>query len=166
MQPTPFFKEESGQTLVVAALCMTTLIAFLGLAVDVGQLRYRRRQMQVAADAAAIAGALEISSCGGATACSALTAAAQNALAENGFARSTLLTNCGPAAGSGLMLTVNNPPRILSNDPNRGKSTSVEVMLSQSQPTIFARVVGVTSVQVQVRAEAGQGSGGTVVIVE
>ena len=52
-------KEESGQVLVVAVLSMTALMGFMALATDVGMLFWNRRNMQIAADAAAIAGALD-----------------------------------------------------------------------------------------------------------
>jgi Flp pilus assembly protein TadG len=44
-------KGESGQTLIVIALCMTVLLGFIALAVDVGMLFQTWRNMQVAARA-------------------------------------------------------------------------------------------------------------------
>jgi uncharacterized membrane protein len=38
---------------------MVVLIAFLRLAIDVGQLRYQKQQLQMEADVAVIAGALQ-----------------------------------------------------------------------------------------------------------
>jgi Flp pilus assembly protein TadG len=52
--------EEQGQTLVMTVFCMAVLLGALGLAVDVGVLLHTRRQMQAAADAAAMAGATEL----------------------------------------------------------------------------------------------------------
>ncbi len=52
--------DENGQTLVFVALSMTLLLGFLGFATDVGTLFYAKRQIQTAADAAAIAGAAEL----------------------------------------------------------------------------------------------------------
>ena len=51
-------REEDGQTLVMTALCATVLIGFMGLAVDVGVLFHAKRNLQTAADDAAIAGRL------------------------------------------------------------------------------------------------------------
>ena len=48
---------EEGQTLVLTALCMTAMLGFLALAIDVGVLFRSKRCMQTAADAAAIAAA-------------------------------------------------------------------------------------------------------------
>ena len=49
--------EESGQTLVLAALMGVLLLGFMALALDVGLLFNARRKLQTAADAAATAGA-------------------------------------------------------------------------------------------------------------
>lgn len=52
--------ERDGQTLILVALSLIALLAFLALAVDVGHLYAERRSMQNAADAGALAGAREI----------------------------------------------------------------------------------------------------------
>ena len=51
--------DESGQMIVMLAVSLSTLLAFMGLAVDVGLLFHARRQVQTAADAAASAAALD-----------------------------------------------------------------------------------------------------------
>jgi uncharacterized membrane protein len=55
-------RDERGQALIVVALAFTCVLGFVGLAVDVGGLLHdkRERELQVAADAAAIAGALHL----------------------------------------------------------------------------------------------------------
>jgi uncharacterized membrane protein len=45
---------ESGQVMILTALCMTVLLGFLALAVDVALLFRARRNVQITADAAAI----------------------------------------------------------------------------------------------------------------
>lgn len=50
-------REEGGQALVMVALAMAALLAFLALAIDVGSVYAERRRMQNAADAGALAGA-------------------------------------------------------------------------------------------------------------
>ena len=65
-RPTPWrssmkwFRDESGQVLVMTFFCMAVLLGFLGLAIDVGVLFHARRNMQAVADAAAMAGATEM----------------------------------------------------------------------------------------------------------
>jgi|GEM_PF-4181923 len=53
-------RRESGQTLVIVALTITVLMLMAGLAVDVGMAYNERRNMQNAADAAALAGAQKL----------------------------------------------------------------------------------------------------------
>ena len=153
--------DESGQALVLAALGMVALLGFVALAVDVGQLRYAKRQLQMAADAAAIAAALEIVPCAGNTNCSIMTAAIQSSLTENGFPGSTLNTHCASPSGTGLQLTVNNGPCSLgSQDPNSGKTNYVEVVLQKTFPMYFARALGLSSMSISVRAEAALSDNG------
>ena len=74
-------KNERGQVLAFTALGLTLLMGFAGLAVDMGVLRYQRRLQQSAADAAAIAGANNLSF----PASGGVVAGAQDASARNGF---------------------------------------------------------------------------------
>ncbi|QHN02696.1 hypothetical protein FTO74_04405 [Granulicella sp. WH15] len=153
--------DESGQVIVVAALCLVVMIAFVGLAVDVGHVRYAKRNLQNAADAAALAAAMEVRVCGGTANCPAMQAAAQSALVENGYAGSLLLTNCSGLAGAALTLTLNNGPCALgASDPNTGKLSYAEVVVSQQLRTYFAKIVGFDNVPISARAEAAHGLGG------
>ena len=152
------FRDENGQTTVFTAICMLVLISFLGLTIDFGHLRQVRRQMQTAADAAAIAAGLEIRVCGAATNCSAMNTAAQNALAENGLTGSTVIDNCSGSAAGGLVVMINTPPCALgSGDPNAGRSGYVEVEVTQTVRTYFARIAGFDNVPVTARSEVRRG---------
>jgi Putative Flp pilus-assembly TadE/G-like len=132
--------QESGQTLVFVALGMVMIGAILGLAIDLGYMRYMKRRLQTAADSAAIAGAAEINY-------GDVTAAANADAASNGFTDGT----------NGVTVTVNNPPLA---GPNQGKPGYVEVLISRIQPTFFIRIVpgGTTNSTVQARAVAYLGS--------
>jgi Flp pilus assembly protein TadG len=156
-------KEESGQALVLTAIGMVAMLSFVGLAIDVGMIRYEKRHLQSAADAAALAAALETSACGGSSNCSAMQGAAKQALIENGYSASsiTVRTQCGTPATSGITLILNNGPCALgsaSRDPNYGNTQFVESVLVESQNTIFARLFGVSSMKLSSRSEAGGGS--------
>jgi Flp pilus assembly protein TadG len=50
-------RDESGQALIMVALCLTCIMGFVGFATDVGVLLHAKRNLQIAADAAALAGA-------------------------------------------------------------------------------------------------------------
>jgi Flp pilus assembly protein TadG len=149
-------REESGQALVVGVVSMLAVLPCVGLAIDVGQFRFEQQQMQAAVDAAALAGAIEVSACGGTANCSALQTAAQQALVENGFTGSTLKKQCA-SPGTGLTFTVNNGPCSLgstSGDPNYGNTSYVEAVLSGPVNTFFANLVGIHTILITVRAEA------------
>jgi hypothetical protein len=89
-----------------------------------------------------------------------MQAAAENALTENGFTATTVLTNCTGTAGAGVTLTVNNPPCAISSDPNKGKTNYAETMISEPVPTYFASLMGLHSVTITTRAEAARGLSG------
>jgi putative Flp pilus-assembly TadE/G-like protein len=130
---------EAGQALLIVALMLTVLIGVMGLAIDMGYLRYMKRKLQTAADAAALAGALDLSS---------YTTAADAASAENGFTDGQ----------NGVVVTPNNPPTT-AGDPHAGDPSYVEVFVSQPEPVQFARIFGVTSATLTTRAEAKITSG-------
>ena len=154
---------ESGQTLVLAALAMVVLVAFLGLSIDAGQMRVQKRRMQSAADAAALAGALESSHCNGSASCEAMRTAALDALVENGFTGAALLADCAAGTGARLELSLNNPPCANAHDPHLGNSAYVEAIVSEPQATTFARVLGISSVLLMARGEAALSGDGNCV---
>jgi Flp pilus assembly protein TadG len=151
------WRDESGQALVLGSVCILTLLGFAGLAIDVGQIRYQKRQMQAAVDAAAMAGAIEMSTCGSTSDCSAMTTASKAALAENGYTVQTPLTQCATNSSTSLTLWVNNGPCYMGSttaDPNYGSTKYVEAVLTGPVNTIFAGALGFKSMKVTVRAEA------------
>jgi Flp pilus assembly protein TadG len=152
--------DESGAILAITALCLVLFLSILGFGIDFGHLLFVKRSMQNAADAAALAAALEARSCSGTSNCTAMQSAAEDALTENGFTATTTLTNCTGSAGSGVTLTINTPPCAVSNDPNTGKSNYAEAIVSEPVPTYFASLMGLKSVTVTTRAEAAHGLGG------
>ncbi len=163
---TLLLKDRSGQSLVLIALSMTVILGMLGLAIDIGKLRYSKLQLQTAADAAALAAALEIPVCNGAPTCAAMRSAVQSAICENGFAIDAdgLPSGCTQAA-TGVKVTLNNGPAAMgSSDPHFGDLDYAEVIVSSSPGLIFAPAIGVNSVSVSARAEAAQTGGNTCVV--
>jgi Putative Flp pilus-assembly TadE/G-like len=153
-------KSEDGSILVMTALSLVAMIVILGFAIDVGHVRLVQRNLQRAADAAAVAAALEDRHCTNASDCSTMQSAAQSALTENGMTATSTLTNCSGTAGDGITMTLNDPPCEISTDPNQGKSNYAEVVLSQKVPAFFASMVGVPNFTVTARAEAARGTSG------
>jgi hypothetical protein len=127
---------EAGQTLVFVAFGMVIIGAILGLAIDMGYMRFLKRRIQTAADSAALAGAAEINY-------GDVAAAADADAASNGYTD----------GANGVTVTVNNPPL---SGPHQGVAGYVEVLISKSQPTFFIRIVpgGATNSTVQTRAVA------------
>jgi Flp pilus assembly protein TadG len=96
-------REETGQTLVLTALCGTVLIGFMGLVFDVGVLFRARRDVQTAADAAAVAAAMDYyynySVLGSTYALTHAQAAGKAAALLNGIPNSSVTVNCSPTSG-------------------------------------------------------------------
>jgi hypothetical protein len=152
-------KDERGGILVLTALSLTLLLSFLAIAIDVGNLYFTQRQVQTLADSAAMAAALEVSACGGTTNCSVIQTAATSALTEDGSSAPTLFQQCASASGTGLLLTINNPPCALgASDPNNGNANYVEVVVTETKPSFFAGFFGIRTAKISARAEAGLGS--------
>jgi Flp pilus assembly protein TadG len=149
---------ESAQTLVLTALCLTLLMGGMALAVDVGYLYYRQRQLQTAADSAAIAAGLELGSCGN-TVCPNMETAATAALKEDGITSSTptpTANQCTVPTSTGLAIIINVAPCVLGNsDPNNGNVHMAEVVLTEQVNTFFGGVLGIRTVNLVARAEAG-----------
>lgn len=131
------WKDESGQTIVMLALCMAVMLGFVALATDAGMLFHTKRQAQTAADAAAIA-AVQQSVYG-----DPVTAADMDA-SKNGF------TN----GKDGTTVTVGNPP---TDGPLAGKQGYIEVTVTRQEPTYFMRIFGRNSMNVTARAVATLG---------
>ena|ERR1019366_1006396 len=109
------WRDEEGQTIILGALCMTLLLGFMALSVDVGLMFHAKRVMKTAADCAATGGALEPNY-------GDVTAAAQNDAALNGFKNGT----------AGATVAANNPP--LSGS-FKGNKACVEVIVSSARAT-------------------------------
>jgi Flp pilus assembly protein TadG len=129
---------QAGQAFVSVALSLVVLTGIVGLAIDMGYLRYTKRRMQTAADGAAIAAASELN--GG-----DYNAAALNDSKANGFENgkdSVTVTAFPPAAPS----------------PFAGTPNYIEVQVQQDAPTFFMRIFGVDHATLSATAVARLGS--------
>jgi len=131
-----------GFVLITTVLALVVLLAFLGLAIDVGYVQFVKTRMQTAADAAAIGGAQEIRLSGA----SGAAAAAKADSALNGFTDGQ----------SGVTVAVYNPP---TSGYYTGDATAVEVVISQTVPAFFMELVGLASMAVRARAVSHLTSG-------
>jgi len=148
--------DERGNILVLTALCISVLLSCLAIAIDVGYIYITQRQLQMLADSAAMAGALEASACGSSN-CTVIQTAATTAVTEGGNPAPTVFLQCATASGTGLLLTINNGPCALgASDPNNLNVNYVEVVATRQQPTFFARLLGYSTFKISARAEAGK----------
>ena len=138
---------ERGQITVLTALCLVVLLGFVALAVDVGVLFRSKRNLQIVADAAATAGALDLYKTGSTT---SAVAAAENGISSNGLSSAAYTTTC-PNSGSGLQACVATPP---STGVHTG-SGYVEVQITQPRSTVFMSMFGMSNLNVTTRAVAG-----------
>ena len=127
--------DESGQTIIMAALVMPLLLGFVALAVDVGITFRAEREMQTAADAGAVAGAAEIDF-------GDVVTAARASSTLNGVTNGV----------NGATVAVNNPP---ASGAHAGDGNYVEVIVTKTQPTYFMNVFNRGSMTVLGRAVAG-----------
>lgn len=118
-------RDERGQVLVMTMACMGILLGALGLAVDVGLLFHARRNMQTAADAAAMAGATELYYNGATNVTAKADAAAKANGVDNTVTGNNVIVTPSPTLPGGYSCT-----------------SCVQVQLSTPNPTIFMAAMG------------------------
>jgi hypothetical protein len=122
-------RDESGQVLLISAIFLLVLLAIAGAVVDVGSWYYQHRKLQATADAAALAGAQGL---------------------VNGTAVS-LAVQYGDRNGGG----------VTSDDVTlfgtKVANDSIKVVAHKTEPSVFMKVFGVSSVDVKARATARAG---------
>ena len=134
-RPARLWSDESGAVLVTLALAVTALLGLLSVAVEVGSWYVVRRNLQSAADAAALAGALEHAR----STPGRVTDAATREAVRNGAAAGTdtILVNSPPASGA------------FSGDPQ-----AVEAIITHRQGRLFTALFGSGEVPITTRSVA------------
>jgi hypothetical protein len=126
-----------GAILVLAGVSTVLLISILALALDVGALQQQKRMAQTAADAGALAGAIEIWR----NRVDSVEESAASETKRNGFEH---LVN-------GNIVTVTYPA---TNAPYAGPNF-VHVAVERTVPTAFAKIFGYNSTVIHTEATAG-----------
>jgi len=124
-----------GSVVLLVALSLPVLISFAGLAVDVGLLWTVKRQMQTAADAAAVAAATAL----------------RNGQSHELAAKELSSLNGFTDGAQGVTVTANHPPAI---GRYAGNNDYIEVIVAEPQPSFFMRLLGPPSMTVRARAVA------------
>ena len=142
----PFKKLGSDKraiALPMFALLFGAMLAFLGLLFDGGRMYFEKRRMQVAADAGARGGALDLRRFG--TGSSFIVSGGRDDAALNSFTDGT----------EGVAVAINNPP---SGGNFVGNVDCVEAIVSKSFPTTLMRIASATGYSVSTRAVACVGA--------
>ena len=124
-----------GQGMVLTFLGLAVLLGMVGIVYDIGHAWITQQRMQVAADAAAKAGANEIAN----QDTSNVSSAGVYDATQNGF-------TAGKTNGDGVVVSsvaVNTPP---TAGPYVGKNTYVEAIIKASVPTTFIRALSLIGV--------------------
>ena len=124
-------RREGGQMLILFVLALGVLMGMVAMSVDVGMILHERRSLQNAADSAALAGVPELPESPDAAEAKALEWAEKN----------------GYTGENGATITV--------NTPYQGDVNAIEVIIEVEEPFLFARALGLDSVDVSARAVAG-----------
>jgi uncharacterized membrane protein len=124
---------EEGQTLVFVALCLLILMSFTALAVDVGMMFNMQRKAQTAADAAAVAAAID--------------------LAYNPNPQTNRVAD--DAAGPDFTVQVTKDYSDASYK-SVGANSYVEVVVTHRTPTVFMGFFRIPYIDVRARAVAGK----------
>jgi len=135
---------ERGYVFVATTVFATVLLAFLGLATDVGYLQWQKTRAQTAADAAAAGAGLQLLQ--GATDAS-IVSEGRNDAGLNGFAN----------GASNTTVTVNHPPL---QGSQAGNKNAVEVIIQRTLSTYFMSVIGSPSASLTARAVTVLGNSG------
>ena len=146
-----FRRDESGQTMVLAAIMLPLIIGFVGFAVDVSYAFNYKKQMQAAADNGAMAGATAVKS-NGAIGFAELAEVVALSMSNSGFADGShgiVVTVCRPARDEECSTTY-------SYDAGDG---AVKVSIAQTKRTLLTMILGFKPMPMETSAVAARCAG-------
>jgi Flp pilus assembly protein TadG len=128
---------ERGQTIILTVLALTVILGLVGLVIDLGSAYYAQRRVQATADAAALAGAVNLPDTS-----TAMAVAAQ--YGANGKNATTNLPN----------VTENITTKCVTSFPGCNPSNALVVTETAHVSTKFLRIFNINNVDVTVRSTA------------
>jgi Flp pilus assembly protein TadG len=134
--------DDSGQAALLVAVLMLGLLALLGMLSDSGQVLAARRNLQDLADASARAGAATLN------VADLRQPGTQQLVLDQGLAKQAALNYLNEAGYKGSV-SVRTGPLL------------VDVHLDEASQTTFARILGISSVDVGADSQAAPGTQGT-----
>lgn len=138
-----FARDERGVSAIIFAMILPLLIGMVGIAIEIGLWFEQKRDMQSAADAAAIAGAFEISE-GNSDATMETSGKSSSAL--NGYTHGI----------DGVTVVINRPPD--ANSAHDGDSNYVQAVVQRPQTLLFSADLNPGAVTLIARATAYVGA--------
>ena len=136
-----------GQTLVIIVLGLVAVLAFVGLALDSSRIYQTRRLLQNAADAAALAAALELATNRSNATQASLWGKIAQYLQANGANPAT--SQAWLLQGDTRLIEISQSTSPAPPPPNANK---VEVLTVQTIPVLFASFLGQSQSTVRARA--------------
>ena len=136
------FRGRRGSVAIMMGVLLGVLIGMAALGTEITLVLYKQRQMQSAADTAALSAATALSK-----GYPDFTVEGRAIAAAGGFVDGT----------KGITVTINRPP---ASGPRAGNPSAVEVIIAQPQPLNLVRLFTVTPFNVSARAVALKGAGG------
>ena len=141
--PASKHRRQRGSIAILGTLTMTALFGMLGLTFDAAYLYHLRRNAQMAADAGAKAGSIELQN---GSSNDTIKDQVKAEIGTNGFTDGT----------NGVTVTVNKPP---VGGGWAGNANAVQVIVKQTVPTSFMQVLGLANAQVVAESVGGKQSG-------
>ena len=139
-----FLKNQEGAVAVLVGLMIAALMGFVGLALDIGNLMIAKTEMQNAVDAAVCAGALQFTSM-------TVPPSAADQSNANSEANTILQRNL---QSNGLPLVTVTPSYPTTAHWSGNSVPAISINFTETIPTFFMSVLGISSVQLSAAAEA------------
>jgi Flp pilus assembly protein TadG len=155
-------RNESGAVAIMVAVALPALVGLGGITVDAGYVFYAQRALQASTDAAALAGAQVIGTGGSATS-AVTTYSATGTLNANAHLTSVAVTTTFKCFTSiGQACSTNQTPSCAaasSNCAGTNGANGVEVVQTAAVPTFFAKIFGISTVDISATASASMRGG-------
>lgn len=139
-----FAADRNANTAIIFAMSLPIVVGTAGLGVETGYWYFKQRELQTAADVAAIAGAVEKRS---GKAYAQIAAAATAEATEHGYVAGTIVVNTPPTSGSHI------------------NTNSVEVLLTTPATRFFSQIYSDSQVTLHARGVATANTGGQACIL-
>ena len=147
-----------GAVLPIVTVCLVGLMGFVALAIDIGMMVVARTQAQNAVDIAALSGARTLDGKNLNNNVDAATAEAQQAAMSNSILNVAIAAPQVASIRAGIYRYDKNAQRfqtVFDQSPGVDEAyTAMQVVIQTQQPTVFARVLGIQSLNVGAVATA------------